>query len=103
MNNLIEKLRAYLTSKYTAKQNNTFANVVMGAGVVINTIEILNNPTGFNWPINILAVALVVIGAVYQWLFVRCPHCGDKLKGHKNKLPDRCPECNGYLDQLPQK
>ena len=50
----------------------------------------------------ITSVILVIIGGVYQMLFVRCPHCGDKLKGHKNKLPDRCPECNGYLDQLPK-
>lgn len=102
MKNLIEKLRAYLTSKYTTKQNNTFANGIMIVGVIINTIEILQNPTGFNWPLNLLAIALVAIGATYQALFVRCPHCGDKLKGHKNKLPDRCPECNGKLYELPK-
>ena len=102
MNALIERLRKHLTTRYTAKQNNTFANGVMIAGVVLNTIEIINNPTGFNWPMTITSIALVVIGGVYQMLFVRCPHCGDKLKGQKNKLPDRCPECNGYLDQLPK-
>lgn len=103
MNNIIEKMRTYLTSKYTAKQNNTFANGIMIAGVVINTIDFLQNPTVFISPVTIIAITLVVIGAVYQALFVRCPHCGDKLKGQKSKLPDRCPACNGKLYELPKK
>lgn len=99
----MNKLREFLAAKFTAKQNNTIANVVMFAGVMINTIEILNNPTTWNWGVNLTAIALVVIGGVYQAMFVRCPHCGDKLKGLKNKLPDRCPNCGGALDKLPQK
>lgn len=101
MNNLIEKLRNTLLSKYSAKTNNKIANALMLAGVVINTIEILQNPTGFNWPMTFAAVALVVIGAVYQAVIVRCPVCGDKLKGKATKMMDRCPNCNHDLDRIP--
>lgn len=103
MKNAIKNLRNYLLSKYTVKQNNTVANGIMIAGVVVNILEMMNNPTGFNWPLIILSIVLVTIGAVYQALFVRCPVCGDKLKGKATKLMDRCPNCNHDLTKLPRK
>ena len=102
MNEKIENLRKILLRKYSAKQHNRIANGIMFAGVLVNTYEILNNFTSFNWPLVALAVGLVVIGAVYQALIVRCPICGDKLKGKGSKMMDRCPNCNHDLDKVPQ-
>ena len=101
----MKKISDFISSKLTAQQNQTIANAVMFTGLLINLLDMMQN--GFTLkplPI-ILAVALVGIGYVYQLLFVRCPHCGDKLKGYKNKakLPDRCPNCNKPLDMLPKK
>ena len=103
MNDFIEKLRKTLLSKYSPKQHNKVANGIMFVGVIINTFEILKNPTGFNWPISILAIVLVVFGAFYQALIVRCPVCGDKLKGKASKMMDRCPNCNHDLDKVGDK
>ena len=91
---MIENLRKALLSKYSAKTNNKIANGIMFAGVLINTVEILQNPTSS-------AVALVFIGAVYQAVIVRCPVCGDKLKGKATKMMDNCPNCNHNLDRIP--
>ena len=102
MNNFIENLREKLLSKYSAKQLNKVANGVMFAGVIVNTIEILRDFTSFNWPMVIVAVVLVVGGAIFQGLFVRCPVCGDKLKGKGSKMMDNCPNCNHNLDKLAQ-
>ena len=101
MNDFIENLRNKLLSKYSAKQHNKVANGVMFAGVIINTIEILQNPLSFNWTVSIISVILVVVGALYQGLIVRCPVCGDKLKGKATKMMDRCPNCNHDLDKIP--
>jgi tRNA(Ile2) C34 agmatinyltransferase TiaS len=102
MNEKIAQLREMLLRKYSPKQHNRIANGIMFAGVLVNTYEILNNFTSFNWPLVALAVGLVVIGAVYQALIVRCPVCGDKLKGKGSKMMDRCPNCNHDLDKVPQ-
>ena len=88
--------------KLTAKQNMTVANVLMGTGVVINLIDMIQNPTQIKPVPVIIAVVLVAIGAVWAYVFVKCPHCGDKLKGCRNKMPERCPVCNGRLDKLPE-
>ena len=88
--------------KLTAKQNMTIANVLMGAGVVYNLWDLLVNGYELKPVPVIVSVALVAIGAVYSAVFVKCPHCGDKLKGLKNKLPDNCPVCGKPLDKLPQ-
>ena len=101
MNEKIAQLREMLLRKYSPKQHNRIANGIMFAGVLVNTYEILNNFTSFNWPLVALAVGLVVIGAVYQALIVRCPVCGDKLKGKGSKMMDRCPNCNHDLDVIP--
>ena len=101
MNDFIDNLRKSLLSKYSAKQHNKVANIVMFAGVIINTIDLLQNPLGFRWPIIISSALLVIVGAVYQALIVRCPVCGDKLKGKATKMMDRCPNCNHDLDKIP--
>ena len=100
MNEKIEALRKKLLSRYSPKQHNKAANIIMCAGVIINTIDILKNPLGFNWPVIVVSVLLVVVGAVYQALIVRCPVCGDKLKGKTTKMMDRCPNCNFDLDKV---
>jgi tRNA(Ile2) C34 agmatinyltransferase TiaS len=102
MKEMIEQLREKLLHKYSAKQHNRIANGIMFAGIMVNTYEVLKNLTSFNWPLVAVAVGLVAIGAVYQALFVRCPICGDKLKGKGSKMMDRCPNCNHDLDKVPQ-
>ena len=99
---MIEKLKTFLHTKFTVKQLNTGANVVMYIGLIISTLEILNNPvpTKWNWPVTIVSVVLVVLGTVFQALFVRCPACGDPIKGKVSKLPERCPTCNHDLSKL---
>ncbi len=103
MNENIAQLREMLLRKYSHKQHYKIANGIMFAGVLVNTYEILSGDiTSFNWSLVALAVVLVVIGAVYQALIVRCPVCGDKLKGKGSKMMDRCPNCNHDLDKIPQ-
>lgn len=103
MNEKIEQLRETLLRKYSAKQHNRIANGIMFAGVLVNTYEILSGDlASFNWPLVAVAVALVAIGATYQALIVRCPICGDKLKGKGSKMMDNCPNCNHDLDKIPQ-
>ena len=101
----MNKLIDFVTSKLTAQQNHNIANGLMIAGVVINLVDIMQNGYVIKLGPVLLAVALVGIGFVYQLLFVRCSHCGDKLKGLKNKtkLPERCPNCGKRLDMLPKK
>ena len=101
MNNMLENFRNTMLSKYSAKTNNKIANGIMMAGVLVNTYEILQNFTNFNWPMVAIALGLVAIGAVYQAVVVRCPVCGDKLKGKASKMMDRCPNCNHDLDVIP--
>ena len=89
--------------KLTPKTNMTIANLVMGAGVIYNLVDmILFGMDTFRWiP---MVISIVVVGAGYAWrlTMVKCPHCGDKFKGIHNKLPDRCPNCNGRLDKMPE-
>lgn len=101
MNKLIE----FVTSKLTAQQNQTVANALMIIGILINLYDLMQNGFTLKLVPVLLAVFFVAIGYIYQLLFVRCPHCGDNLKGykHKTKLPERCPNCNGRLDRLPKK
>ena len=88
--------------KMTAKQHNTLANILMGAGVVINLIDMMQNFKIVNPIPLIISIVLVAGGAVYSYLLVRCPHCGDKLKGCRNHFPERCPVCGKPLDKLPE-
>lgn len=101
----MKKLVDFVTSKLTAQQNQTIANVLMIIGVMINLLDMMQNGFTMKWGPVVAAVAFVVVGYLYQRLFVKCPHCDDKLKGHKNKmkLPNRCPNCNKRLDKLPKK
>ena len=101
----MKKLIKFVTSKLTAKQNMTIANVIMLAGILVNLIDMMQNGFQLKWLPVTIAVVLVGLGAAWLYIFVRCPHCGDKLKGlkAKTKLPERCPECNGRLDRLPKK
>ena len=100
----MDKLIKFVTSKLTPQQNHNIANVLMFAGVAFNLIDIIQNGYVLKLVPVLVAVALVGIGYAYQLLFVRCPHCGDKFKGLKNKtkLPERCPNCNKRLDLLPK-
>ena len=102
MHDFIDNLRKKLLSKYSAKQHNKVANIIMFIPVIIYTLHILKSPLGFNWPLSAGCFAVAIIGSVYQALIVRCPVCGDKLKGKATKMMDRCPNCDHDLDKIPQ-
>ena len=91
--------------KLTTKQNMWIANVLMGAGVIYNLYDLYVNGYELKPIPTIVSVTLVVVGAVWRYVLVKCPHCGCKLPGIHTvgKLPGRCPECNGRLDKLPEK
>jgi len=100
----MNKLIKFVTSRLTAQQNMKIANGIILVAVLLNLFDMIQN--GFELkplPV-ILTLLIAAIGCVYMFLFVRCPHCGDKLKGLKNKnsLPERCPNCNHRLDKLPR-
>lgn len=101
----MDKIIKFVTSKLTAQQNQNIANVLMIVGVGINLVDMVQNGLEMNLLPMLLAIVLVAIGYTYQILFVRCSHCGDKLKGLKTKmsLPERCPECGKRLNTLPKK
>lgn len=101
MNDFIENIRAKLLAKYSPKTHNKIANVIMVIPVLIYTMHILQKPLGFDWPLSIGCFAVCTLGAVYQALFVRCPVCGDKLKGKTTKMMDNCPNCNHDLGKIP--
>ena len=89
--------------KLTPKVNMTIANLLMGAGVVYYTIDmIVYGMEVIRWIPAVIAVVLVGAGAAWRYTMVKCPHCGDKFKGIHNKLPARCPNCNSRLDKLPE-
>ena len=88
--------------KLTPKTNMLIANLLMGAGVVYSLIDMLVFGMELRWLPTTIAVVLVGAGAAWRYTMVKCPHCGDKFKGIHNTLPDRCPNCNGRLDKLPE-
>lgn len=100
----MENLRKKVHSKLTVQQCQTIANLLMGGGVIYNLIDMMQ---GLNLRLipTIISVGLVAIGFAWQLLFVRCPYCDYNLKNERTKmsLPDRCPLCNGRLNQLPKK
>ena len=88
--------------KITPKTHMTIANIAMGAGVVYSLADMLINGMELRWLPTVISVALVAAGYVWRLTMVKCPHCGDKFKGIHNKLPNRCPNCNGRLDKMPE-
>ena len=78
-------------------------NIFMALGTVCAAADILYDlATGAqnkNLPIMIaLAFVFFVIGAVLRFTWVKCPHCGDNLMGHK-KVPVTCPVCGTMTDK----
>lgn len=87
--------------KLTPKVHMTIANLLMGAGVTYCTIDMMMFGIELRWLPTIISVALVGVGYAWRLILVKCPHCGDKFKGIHSKLPNRCPNCNGRLDKMP--
>ena len=88
--------------KLTPKVNMFIANLLMGAGVVYCTADMILLGMDLRWVPTIISVVLVAAGYTWRLTMVKCPHCGDKFKGIHTKLPDRCPTCNERLDKLPE-
>ena len=81
-------------------------NVIMALGAICAAADILYDlATGVqnkNLPIMIaLAAVCFVVGVTLRFTFVKCPHCGDKLIGHK-RVPVKCPVCGTMADKKAQ-
>lgn len=100
----MKKLIKFVTSRLTAHQNMKIANGIVLVAVLLNLIDMMQNGFALKLLPVVITLAIAAIGCVWMILFVRCPHCGDKLKGLKNKntLPERCPNCHHRLDKLPR-
>lgn len=44
-----------------------------------------------------VALAAIVLSIIWRLIFIRCPHCGDKLLGSR-VIPKFCPNCGKELD-----
>ena len=88
--------------KLTPKTHLTIANLLMGAAVVYNLVDMVINGLNIKWIPTLISIGVMAVGIVWRYTLVKCPHCGDKFKGIHNKLPDRCPNCNGRLDKMPE-
>ena len=75
----MNKVVDFVTSKLTAQQNQTIANVLMFTGIIINLFDIMQNGFTLNWLPILLAIGFVGVGFIYQLLFVRCPNCNQRL------------------------
>ena len=78
-------------------------NVFMVLGAICAAADILSDFAKgiyeFNMtPMVYLAIAFFAVGLVLRFTFVKCPHCGDKLIGHK-KVPAQCPVCGTMSDK----
>ena len=78
-------------------------NIIMGLGIVCAAADILfdlmQGAQQITWtPMVILAAVFFVIAMVLRFTFVKCPHCGDNLMGHK-KVPVQCPVCGTMSDK----
>ena len=82
--------------KLTLKQHWFVANVLMWAGVIVSTYDLLSNFSEWNWTTFIIAVVLVAAGYIYHLKLVRCPECGARLPAN-GKFPDKCDKCGASL------
>lgn len=85
--------------KLTLKQHWLVATVLMYAGLIVSTYDILTNFTEWNWTAMIIAFALVIGGYIYHLIFVKCPHCGARLPS-KTKFPEECDKCGKSLAEF---
>lgn len=47
----------------------------------------------------IIGLILVIIGILWHFLFVRCPHCSSPLR-LRGGIPKHCPQCGRYIDKF---
>lgn len=85
--------------KLTLKQHWLIATVLMYAGLIVSTIDILSNFAEWNWGAMITAVVLVFGGYIYHLIFVKCPFCGARLPS-KTKFPEQCDKCGESLKKF---
>ena len=84
--------------KLTLKHHWFIANGLMFGGVIVSTIDILQNFEEWNWTTFGIAVGLVAIGYIYHLKFVRCPECGARLPA-SGKFPQACDVCGQDLSK----
>lgn len=54
--------------------------------------------SSFGLPVFLLGILTAAGGMIFQWLTLRCPHCGCSLAFRARVLPRFCPECGEPLD-----
>lgn len=82
--------------KLTLKQHWLIGIILMGAGLVISTYDVLTHMLEWRWGYVITAAILVVAGYVYHLIFVKCPFCGARLPS-TTKFPEKCDACGESL------
>jgi len=84
--------------KLTLKQRWLLSNILMYAGVIVSTIDLIRNFDEWNWVSFGFAVGLVALGYILHLVLVRCPACGARLPAN-GRFPKQCDACG---EQLPQ-
>ena len=82
--------------KLTLKQHWLIGTILMGAGLVISTYDIMTHMMEWRWGYVITAVVLVAAGYIYHLIFVKCPFCGARLPS-TTKFPEKCDACGKSL------
>ena len=82
--------------KLTVKQHAAIQTVLYLLGIVLVLSYYAYEATVALW----ITPVCIVAGIVWRFLFIKCPHCGDKLTGSR-RIPQCCPNCGKSLDENP--
>lgn len=88
--------------KLSPKTHMYIANILMFTAVVYNLVDMVINGLDIKLVPTLISIVVMAVGIVWRYTLVKCPHCGDKFKGIHKDLPNRCPNCNGRLDNKPE-
>ena len=85
--------------KLTVRQHADICSGLIIAAVVMALISRFRAPGEFHFTLWI-AAALVVVAFLYRLIFIKCPHCGNRLQGLKRNTM-QCPGCGKNLEENP--
>ena len=67
--------------------------LIIGACIIFVAASIDDSATNpFLW----IGLAVYLVAFWYRYRYIRCPHCGSKMK-YIRQLPERCPDCGNEL------